>query len=418
MGADGAASRRIVRGSDGPGTGSRRCARTARRRSRLPRPSRPGPPGRPTSTSCARSPTRFPTAGSRAPRTPTRARAIPSGRRGTRSRWRSGAGSRRSAPPDWAPAPARGAVIAPDNSPPVVGGLSPTRASSGRSGTLTGHGVRATGGRDAPCGATVAGVRRGRDGARGRVARARAGGPCGVPGAGRLQRDRRRELPDRQPAQRVGHLGRRRHEHPGLRDRHVGQPRRVGQLQGQHAGHELPDRHLPDGLLRRRRRAQGRDDHPSASLPQNQPACLDELERPRRLRQLGRVRVLGGAGHGRVGHLLRPPRAHRHPAASSHVFFVVRNDASHVGHLLPDLRHDLAGLQRLRRQQPLRRRPLPAAPAAPYKVSYNRPFITRGVDARPGLGLQRRVPDGPLAGAQRLRRQLRDGRRHRSRRRR
>ena len=38
---------------------------------------------------------------------------------------------------------------------------------------------------------------------------------------------------------------------------------------------------------------------------------------------------------------------------------------------LPDLRHHLAGLQRLRRQQPLRR----ARPAGrAYKVSYNRPF--------------------------------------------
>ena len=50
-----------------------------------------------------------------------------------------------------------------------------------------------------------------------------------------------------------------------------------------------------------------------------------------------------------------------------------------------------------------------STPAAPdgraYKVSYNRPFTTRAVRGR-GLGLQRRVPDGPLARAQRLRRQL------------
>ena len=35
------------------------------------------------------------------------------------------------------------------------------------------------------------------------------------------------------------------------------------------------------------------------------------------------------------------------------------------------------------------------------KVSYNRPFTTRGNGGR-GLAVQRRVPDGPLAGAQRL----------------
>ena len=40
--------------------------------------------------------------------------------------------------------------------------------------------------------------------------------------------DRRRELPGRQPGERVGHHRRRRPEHPGLRDRHQRQPRRDG----------------------------------------------------------------------------------------------------------------------------------------------------------------------------------------------
>ena len=47
-----------------------------------------------------------------------------------------------------------------------------------------------------------------------------------------------------------------------------------------------------------------------------------------------------------------------------------------------------------------------------YKVSYNRPFTTRRHRAG-GLRLQRRVPDGPLARGQRLRRQLHHRRRHR-----
>ena len=154
-------------------------------------------------------------------------------------------------------------MIAPDNSPPVVGSF-PTRVSSGRSGTLTGHGVRATGGRDAPCGATVAGVRRGRDGARGSMARARAGGPRGVPGAGRLQRDRRRELPPGSPAASGTSRA------PATRASRASRPTSAstgdaGQLQDQHAGHALPDRHLPHGLLRRRRRPQGRDDQPDAA---------------------------------------------------------------------------------------------------------------------------------------------------------
>ena len=50
-----------------------------------------------------------------------------------------------------------------------------------------------------------------------------------------------------------------------------------------------------------------------------------------------------------------------------------------------------------------------------YKVSYNRPFTTRGSRRRPGLGVQRRVPDGALARGQWLRRQLHHRRRHRPR---
>ena len=46
--------------------------------------------------------------------------------------------------------------------------------------------------------------------------------------------------------------------HPGLHDQHQLQPRRDGPVQDQHADTSLPDRHLPDGLVRRRRRPQGR----------------------------------------------------------------------------------------------------------------------------------------------------------------
>ena len=53
-----------------------------------------------------------------------------------------------------------------------------------------------------------------------------------------------------------------------------------------------------------------------------------------------------------------------------------------------------------------------AAPAGrAYKVSYNRPFTTRGRSR--GLGLQRGISDGSLAGGQRLRRELFDRHRHR-----
>ena len=49
---------------------------------------------------------------------------------------------------------------------------------------------------------------------------------------------------------------------------------------------------------------------PSVALPQSQPACdEDGRDRPGRLRQLGGVRVLGGAGRRHLGHLLRQARA-------------------------------------------------------------------------------------------------------------
>ena len=55
----------------------------------------------------------------------------------------------------------------------------------------------------------------------------------------------------------------------------------------------------------------------------------------------------------------------------SQIPFVVRNDASHSDIVCPDLRHDLAGLQHLRRQQPLHvHGRLPARQPEAYKGAY------------------------------------------------
>ena len=110
-------------------------------------------------------------------------------------------------------------------------------------------------------------------------------------------------------------------------------------------------------------------------LPQTQPACLsDAVDRAGRLRQLGRLGIVGGAGQRHSGiyfaKLVRDGQR-RAPATSSSSCATT----AALGSAVPDLRHDLAGLQQLRRQQPLRRRS-PAGRA--YKVSYNRPFNTRG----------------------------------------
>ena len=139
----------------------------------------------------------------------------------------------------------------------------------------------------------------------------------------RMQRtaesDRRGELPRRQSGERVGHLGQRRPEHPGFRDRHQREPRHHGLVQGQHQRDGLPLRHLPHGLLRRPRRAQG-GERESVGRIAAEPAELPQRRdhRSDRLRQLGRVGQLDGARDGGLGHLLRQARARRHRRCESH----------------------------------------------------------------------------------------------------
>ena len=121
------------------------------------------------------------------------------------------------------------------------------------------------------------------------------------------------------PSERMGHLRRRRHQHPGLRDRHQRQSRQHGLLQGRYQRSELSLRHLPHGLLRRAGRAQGRDRQPVGE-PAAEPADLPERhhDRPDRLRQLGRLRLMGRTGQRDFGHLLRQGRAHRHRRREPH----------------------------------------------------------------------------------------------------
>ena len=141
-------------------------------------------------------------------------------------------------------------------------------------------------------------------------------------------------------------------------------------------------------------RARSRRCTPSAALPQNQPACLtDAGDRPGRLRQLGGVGVLGGAGERGVGHLLRQAGARgRAPAREP---------------------HRLHRAQRTRQRSTLLFQTSDTTWQAYNQYGGNSLYVgvarrprlqgelqpavhTRGTDAR-GLGLQRRVPDGPLA---------------------
>ena len=136
-----------------------------------------------------------------------------------------------------------------------------------------------------------------------------------------------------------------------------------GLVQGQHHRDELPPRHLPPGLLRRPRRAQGGD------RARRRPACRRTSRPASPTRRTGLVDCGNWAVSGLVGrarrrglrHLLRQARAHRHRRREPHRLRRPRR-RGHVAAAVPDLGHDLAGLQQLRRQQPVHRRRRPAAP--------------------------------------------------------
>ena len=150
---------------------------------------------------------------------------------------------------------------------------------------------------------------------------------------------------------------------------------------------------------------------PSAALPQNQPACARTPRPASSTAATGPSRRPGAFPPTRRRASTSPTlvREDGPPARATSSSSCATTTAARPP--LPDLRHHLAGLQPVRRQQPLHRRVARLARRA-YKVSYNRPFTTRD-HATGGLALQRRVPDGPLARAQRLRRQLHHRRRHR-----
>ena len=148
-----------------------------------------------------------------------------------------------------------------------------------------------------------------------------------------------------------------------------------------------------------------------------QPAELPDqrIDRADRLRQLGETALVDGAHDGgRPGVYVAKLTRHRHGRRQSHRVRRSRRSGARR-HPVPDLGHDLAGLQHLRRQQPLRRRA--GRQSRPRLQGELQPSVHDARHERRGLRLQRRVPDGPVARSQRLRRQLLHRRRHRSHRR-
>ena len=156
--------------------------------------------------------------------------------------------------------------------------------------------------------------------------------------------------------------------------------------------------------------ARSRRSPPSATLPQSQPACLtDAADRPGRLRQLGRVRVLGGARRRRLRHLLRQAGRGPTPAAPATSSSSCATTPAHSDLLFQTSDTTWQAYNNYGGNSLYTGAPAGRA----YKVSYNRPFITARAPVRQDCALQRRVPDGALARGQRLRRQLHHRRRHR-----
>ena len=140
---------------------------------------------------------------------------------------------------------------------------------------------------------------------------------------------------------------------------------------------------------------------PSATLPQAQPACLNDVTTG--LIDCGNWAVsaswavptdaVSGIYFAKV---VRPDTG-----GASHIVFVVRDDdgGSDILFQTADTTwqaYNNYGGNSLYVGQPAGRA---------YAVSYNRPFVTREVYAE-GLGVQCGIPDGALAGAERLRREL------------
>ena len=127
----------------------------------------------------------------------------------------------------------------------------------------------------------------------------------------------------------------------------------TGSVQGRHRCIELPPRYLPARLVRRARRS-ARDDGAAvgAASPESTGLHLPGARPPGRLRELGGIGFVGRPAGRRFRGLHRAARAHRHRRGQPRRLRRSRRPVARRP-ALPDLRHDLAGIQPLRRLQPL-----------------------------------------------------------------
>ena len=178
------------------------------------------------------------------------------------------------------------------------------------------------------------------------------------------------------------------------------------------------DRHPAPRLLRRQRRAADRRPnlHADRHRRRSRPARRQATTGPDRLRQLERVgswTVPSNAVSGvYIAHSSRDDTGGDEP----HPVRRARRREP-LGHRRPDLGRDLAGLQHLRRQQPLHVHGAcpPGNPRATRPPTRS-PTTGRSTTEQDSAGLgavpRRRVPDDPLPRGERLRRQLHERRRH------
>ena len=177
----------------------------------------------------------------------------------------------------------------------------------------------------------------------------------------------------------------------------------------EHAGRGLPHRHLPDGLLPGNGARLVATVNPSATLPQTQPACLTEPTTG--LVDCGNWAVsaswavpataVSGIYFAKLDrgptHRRRQPHRLRRPQRRQP-----------LRHPVPDLGHDLAGLQQLRRQQPVH-----GQPGGPRPTRSATTAVQHRVRPAPRTSSSTPSTRWCAGSRQRLRRQLLHRRRHR-----
>ena len=196
-------------------------------------------------------------------------------------------------------------------------------------------------------------------------------------------------------------------EHPGLRDRHQRRPGPDGQLQDRHDCRRTTGSTSTARLVRGQRRPPGRHDPAVGRRYRRRPAGVPRSSTARRTttsstaatgasRRPGRCRPTPSPGSTSPGRTRRRRRRPRQPHRLHRArrrrrladLLVQTSDTTWQAY------NQYGGYS------------LYAGPrATPTRSATTGPFTTRATPDR-GLAVQRRVPDGPLARAQRLRRQL------------